>query len=52
MEDEILAIGDTLDLSLVELIIMASECSEDATEIADLVDALFDSGRVSARVAA
>jgi hypothetical protein len=49
---EVLAAGDTLELSLVELVIMASECSEDATEIADLVDGLIDSGRVEVEAAA
>ena len=32
--------------SLVELIVAASECSEDAFEIEDLLDDLLDSGRV------
>jgi len=35
-----------LEASFIELIIGASECSDDETEIADLVDALLDSERV------
>ncbi len=35
-----------LEASLVELVIAASECSEDAWEIADRLDSLLASGRV------
>jgi hypothetical protein len=49
---EALETGPTLELSLVELVVMASECSEDGSEISDLVDGLIDSGRVAVRVAA
>lgn len=37
---------DRLELSFVELVVVASECSEDESEIFDLVDGLIDSGRV------
>jgi hypothetical protein len=37
---------DRLELSFVELVVVASECSEDESEIFDLVDDLIDSGRV------
>ena len=38
--------GDPLEASFIELVIGASECSDDGAEIADLVDALLDSDRV------
>jgi hypothetical protein len=38
-----------LDLSIVELVVAASECSDDAYEIDDLVDDLVDSGRIRIR---
>jgi len=44
---EMLEGEQSLELSFVELVIAASECSEDETEIADLVDGLIASGRVT-----
>ena len=38
-----------LDISIVELVVAASECSDDAYEIDDLVDDLCDSGRIRIR---
>ena len=38
-----------LDISIVELVVAASECSDDAYEIDDLVDDLVDSGRIRIR---
>jgi hypothetical protein len=38
-----------LDLSIVELVVAASECSDDAYEVDDLVDDLVDSGRIRIR---
>lgn len=38
-----------LETSLVELVVAACECSEDAGEIADKVDHLLASGRVTLR---
>lgn len=38
--------GAPLDLSLVELVLLACEWSEDETEVADLVDGLIGDGRV------
>jgi hypothetical protein len=49
---EALKSTQALELSLVELVVLASECSEDGSEISDLVDGLIDSGRVAVRVAA
>jgi len=37
---------EPLDASLVELVLLASECSEDQGEIFDSVDRLFEAGRV------
>jgi hypothetical protein len=37
---------DPLEASLIELIICASECSEDEMEVADQLDAVLASGRV------
>ena len=36
-----------LELSMVELVVAASEASEDQQEIADLIDGLIEQGRVS-----
>jgi hypothetical protein len=44
---EFLESGEPLELSFVELVIAASECSEDESEIYELVDGLMESGRVS-----
>jgi len=38
-----------LDISIVDLVVAASECSDDAYEIDDLVDDLVDSGRIRIR---
>ena len=43
---ELLDSASDLDVSIVELIVAASECSDDAYEIGDLVDGLVDSGRL------
>jgi hypothetical protein len=43
---EVLESEEQLDLSFVELVIAASECSEDESEIFELVDGLMQSGRV------
>ncbi len=43
---ELLERGEPLDVSLVELVIAASECSDDGFEISDRVDTLLASGRV------
>jgi hypothetical protein len=40
--------GDApLEGSLIDLIVAASECSEDEAEIFDLIDGLLESGRVA-----
>jgi hypothetical protein len=44
---EMLESEQPLELSFVELVIAASECSEDESEIFDLVDGLMRSGRVT-----
>jgi hypothetical protein len=44
---KILESEEQLELSFVELVIAASECSEDESEIFELVDGLMQSGRVS-----
>ena len=38
-----------LDLSLVDLVLVASECTEDEGELRDIVDDLIRSGRVQLR---
>jgi hypothetical protein len=38
-----------LDLSLVDLVLVASECTEDESELRDIVDDLMQSGRVQLR---
>jgi len=38
-----------LDLSLVDLVLVASECTEDEGELRDIVDDLMRSGRVQLR---
>jgi len=43
---EILESEEQLELSFIELVIAASECSEDESEIFELVDGLMQSGRV------
>ncbi len=43
---ELLEGDDALELSFVELILVAADCSEDESEISDLVDGLLGSGRV------
>jgi hypothetical protein len=46
---ELLDSTSDLDVSIVELIVAASECSDDAYEIGDIVDGLVDSGRLRIR---
>lgn len=46
---ELLETAGDLEVSIVELIVAASECSEDAYEIGDLVDELVDSGKLRIR---
>lgn len=43
---EFLEQADGMELSLVELILTASECSEDESEVGDLVDAMVETGKV------
>jgi len=43
---QLLEQADGLELSLVELVLAASECSEDEGEVSDLVDALVETGKV------
>jgi hypothetical protein len=49
---DLLEHGDSLELSLVELVVAASDHSEDQYEISDLVDGLIETGRVTVREAA
>lgn len=42
----LLAGQETLELSFVELVVAATECSEDASEIGDLLDGLLVSERI------
>jgi hypothetical protein len=44
--NQLLEQADGLELSLVELVLAASECSEDEGEVRDLVDALVETGKV------
>lgn len=43
---ELLEQADGIELSLVELVLAASECSEDEGEVIDLVDAMVETGKV------
>ncbi|MCZ6462712.1 MAG: hypothetical protein O7A09_00105 [Proteobacteria bacterium] len=43
---ELLESAAVIEASLVELVLAASECSEDESEIADHLDELLASGRV------
>ena len=43
---ELLERANGLELSLVELVLAASECSEDEGEVCDLVDGLLETGKV------
>ncbi|MBW2271758.1 MAG: hypothetical protein JRG96_00700 [Deltaproteobacteria bacterium] len=38
--------ADGIELSLVELVLAASECSEDEGEVCDLVDVMLETGKV------
>ena len=38
--------ADEMDLSLVDLVLAATECSEDEGEVRDLVDAMVETGKV------
>jgi hypothetical protein len=49
---ELLETEDSLELTLVELVVAATECSEDENEICDLVDGLIETGRVRVLAAA
>jgi len=44
--DRLISASEPLEATLVELIVAASECSEDEYEVADLVDAALRSGQV------
>jgi hypothetical protein len=46
MNRQALESGNDLEFSLVELVLAASECSEDEMEVQDLVDGLIDCGQV------
>ena len=46
---EVLDSASDLEVSIVELVVAASECSDDAYEIGDIVDGLIDSGRCRIR---
>ncbi len=43
---QILQTGSDLEFGLVDLVLAASECSDDEMEIQDLVDGLIDCGNV------
>jgi hypothetical protein len=43
---EILDNAESLEASLVELVVAVSECSEDESEIFDRMDVLLESGRI------
>lgn len=43
---QLLQSEDPLELSFVELVVAATECSEDESEIFDLIDGLLESDRV------
>ncbi len=43
---ELLEQADGIELSLVELVLAASECSEDEGEVIDLVDVMLETGKV------
>lgn len=44
--DQLWTTGETEPTSFIELILIASECSEDEGEVRDLVDVLFQSERL------
>jgi hypothetical protein len=46
---ELLEQADGIELSLVELVLAASECSEDEGELRDLVDGMVETGKVVVR---
>jgi hypothetical protein len=48
----LLETGDSLELTLVELIVAVSECTEDESELCDLLDGLIETGRVRLQAAA